>query len=344
MLEHNQPFISIIVPVYNAERSIRRCLDTILAQTYLNFELILVNDGTPDSSGEICDDYASTDSRIKVIHKENGGVSSARNMGLDVVKGEWIAFVDSDDWVRDRWLAEYVAEIEKNSDAGLIYQGVVRVKNGVEEVDNIPDNRTFIGKDLIFAYLDLGGKLDLFGLTCSKIYRADICNQNNFRFDSSLSFGEDFEFTLRFLQKIDKVSVIKAFNYVYIVDSDSSLSREYHSYDDLIYLADKIDLQLHLLSRKTDRTIAEMFNPVTHYRFRALKSLYRPFVSKTSLERRTIIKKFYSCYHSDLKRVDVYDGSEKLIVNILSLKSPMLIDLIYITIFRLKSKFEELFS
>ena len=95
----SNPLISIIVPVYNVEEFLPKCIDSILAQTYENLEIILVEDGTKDNSGQICDAYAEKDSRIKVIHKENGGLSSARNAGMDVARGEYFGFVDSDDWI-----------------------------------------------------------------------------------------------------------------------------------------------------------------------------------------------------------------------------------------------------
>lgn len=95
----NQPKISVIVPVYNAEKWLRRCVDSILAQTYTDFELLLVDDGSTDGSGAICDEYATLDARIRPFHKPNGGVSSARNLGLDNARGEWICFVDSDNWM-----------------------------------------------------------------------------------------------------------------------------------------------------------------------------------------------------------------------------------------------------
>ena len=92
-----KPLISVIVPVYNVESYLKVCVDSILAQTYENLEIILVDDGSKDSSGKMCDEYAEKDARIKVVHKKNGGVSSARNKGLDVASGEYIGFVDSDD-------------------------------------------------------------------------------------------------------------------------------------------------------------------------------------------------------------------------------------------------------
>ena len=94
-----QPTISIIVPVYNSEKYLDACIDSILSQSFRDFELILVDDGSKDSSAQICDEYASQDTRVRVIHKANGGVSAARNDGLDIAKGEYITFIDSDDWV-----------------------------------------------------------------------------------------------------------------------------------------------------------------------------------------------------------------------------------------------------
>ena len=90
----NNPAISIIIPVYNAEKYLRRCIDSVLSQSFTDFELILVDDGSTDSSPQICDEYASQDSRVKVIHKANGGVSAARNDGLDIAKGEYVTFIE----------------------------------------------------------------------------------------------------------------------------------------------------------------------------------------------------------------------------------------------------------
>ena len=95
----NFPKISVIVPVYNTEKYLHRCIDSVLAQTYKDFELLLIDDGSKDSSGAICDEYAARDSRVKVFHKENGGVSSARNAGLAIASGDWIMHLDGDDWI-----------------------------------------------------------------------------------------------------------------------------------------------------------------------------------------------------------------------------------------------------
>ena len=95
----NQPLISVIVPVYNVEKYLEKCVESILSQTYQNLEILLIDDSSKDNSGKLCDDFAKKDSRIRVIHKENGGLSDARNHGIDNSNGEWLTFIDSDDFI-----------------------------------------------------------------------------------------------------------------------------------------------------------------------------------------------------------------------------------------------------
>ena len=111
--------ISVIIPVYKAEEYLERCVDSVLAQTYSNLEIILVDDGSPDNSGQICDRYAEKDSRVKVIHKKNGGVSSARNAGLDVATGEFVAFVDSDDFIAPDMYEKLMVSLSSGSDLSM---------------------------------------------------------------------------------------------------------------------------------------------------------------------------------------------------------------------------------
>ncbi len=332
-----KPLISIIIPVYNTEKYISRCIDSILSQLYRNFELLLIDDGTPDRAGDICDDYARIDSRIKVFHKKNGGASSARNVGLENATGEWIAFADSDDWVKESWLLDYVSEIERYPNIGLVYQGFITLKDGVEHVGKTMEDRLFSERELSVAYKYLDGEVDLFGYTCSKIYRTDVFKQYNFRFDQRLSFCEDLELTLRFVQKIDSIAVINRFNYIYNHDSGVSLARRYHSYDALNSIADMVNTQLELLNRRTSGVVDNMFDTVIHYRFRALKSLYRPTVSRSAMERRRIIDLYLRCYYRELSMANIYNGAEKYIVKVLALRNVRLIDLIYRILFKIKA-------
>lgn len=128
--------ISIIIPVYNVERYLRECIDSIIAQTYKNLEIILVDDGSSDKSGEICDEYSKKDSRIKVIYKKNGGLSDARNVALDIAKGDYIGFIDSDDYIEKDMFQilynlaeEYNAEISSISFYKMLENKVISVRN-----------------------------------------------------------------------------------------------------------------------------------------------------------------------------------------------------------------------
>jgi glycosyltransferase involved in cell wall biosynthesis len=123
------PLISVVVPVYKVEQVLHYCIESILRQTYSNFELLLIDDGSPDKSGEICDEYAKKDKRVKVIHKKNEGVSIARNTGFDNAKGEYIVCVDSDDYVDERYLQDFIDVINEYPDAEMIWCGFTTVKD-----------------------------------------------------------------------------------------------------------------------------------------------------------------------------------------------------------------------
>lgn len=127
------PKISIIVPVYNVEKYLEKCVRSILAQTFTDFELILVDDGSPDSSGAMCDQFAEQDQRVKVIHKENGGLSDARNAGIEIATGEYLGFVDSDDYIADDMYELLYTNIVKE-DADLSICGIYDVYEGKEPI------------------------------------------------------------------------------------------------------------------------------------------------------------------------------------------------------------------
>ena len=131
MNEYNEKYklISVIVPIYKVEAYLRRGIDSILAQDYPNIEVILVDDGSPDNCGKICDEYAKKDKRIRVIHKPNGGLSYARNAGLDVAKGEYISFIDSDDSILPYMYSTMIKVIENNN-LDIVTCGVQRIKPG----------------------------------------------------------------------------------------------------------------------------------------------------------------------------------------------------------------------
>ena len=133
------PKLSVIVPVYNTEKYLRECIDSILAQTFTDFELILVDDGSTDSSGAICDEYAGKDPRIQVIHQENGGVTRARKAAMRVAKGSWVSFIDSDDWI-DSAMFDTMLEKSSTSEAQIVIcDAVLRFLNKSQIAASLPD-------------------------------------------------------------------------------------------------------------------------------------------------------------------------------------------------------------
>ena len=181
--------ISVIVPVYNSEQTLHRCIDSILGQTYRNFELLLINDGSKDRSGEICDEFARQDSRVKVFHKENGGVSSARNVGLDNARGDWVTFVDSDDWVGDTYLDNY--SIKDNNSIDLICQGYITTKPVFLYGNHSPkENGTYEYavkcNDRIQTVIPQMFKGRVIHFLWIMAFKRTIINQNNLRFDERL--------------------------------------------------------------------------------------------------------------------------------------------------------------
>lgn len=146
-----EPIISVIVPVYKAEKYLHKCVDSLLEQTFTDFEILLVDDGSPDKSGEICDEYAEKDSRIRVFHKENGGVSSARNLALDNAKGEFVMFLDSDDWLDNVCLDVCINTINDNVldvlQFGFMYVYDTYQVSKVKRYSSILDGNAFVNSN-----------------------------------------------------------------------------------------------------------------------------------------------------------------------------------------------------
>lgn len=214
--------ISIIVPVYNVEEKIEICLDSVLNQEFKDFELILVDDGSTDGSYKICEKYAKEDSRIVLIHKENGGASAARNEGLKVAKGKYISFLDSDDYVSPTSLKRMYEAI-KETDSQLVIGGYYFEKEGEMqenycELDDIRDNDEFKER---FPYL-----YEKFFINplWNKLFVRNLIKKE---FRTEMNLGEDLAFNLEYMKNIDKVAIVKNIGYHYIINKSGSLTSIY---------------------------------------------------------------------------------------------------------------------
>lgn len=217
---------SIIVPVYNTEKYLKNCLESILNQTFRDYELIVVNDGSKDSSAEICDYYAQLDDRIRVIHKENGGVSSARNCGINMAKGKYIWFVDSDDTIANNALQILSAAVKDNDDL-IVFNRLLEEKYHIKSFDD------FL-KVHYFSY-HLGFE------PWNKLYKREIIKLNNILFDTEEAIGEDLLFNISYYQYINNIKFISEKLYNYIVREDSAMTtRDDKRYIKQMRLFDKI--------------------------------------------------------------------------------------------------------
>ena len=208
------PKISVIVPVYKAEQYIRRCVDSILAQTFTDFELLLIDDGSPDNSGAICDEYAAKDSRVKVFHKENGGVSSARNLGLDNATGEWITFVDSDDWIVYDYLQLCISTSENNH---LDFLKFDLGGNYLKEQDSNQN----INKDNLIEVLTLNNFIKKsFNYSVTSFIKTTIIGK--LRFNELMKYAEDQLFIFQVLSNCNTCGYLHKRIYKYMINPNSA--------------------------------------------------------------------------------------------------------------------------
>ncbi|NHM29276.1 glycosyltransferase [Neobacillus terrae] len=220
-----KPIISIIIPVYNVEKYINRCIGSILAQTFSDFELILVNDGSTDKSGTICEYYAKEDSRIKVIHINNGGVSNARNTGIALAQGDYLMFCDSDDYVEINWCSELYESI-KQGEKTLPVSGirfVYQIRKQKEEIIKAFPKKDSFDKGNYFETYKKG----LSGSLCCKIYDRKIIAENSIFFDTNVNRGEDLLFNLTYMSHMDTFVTIPTITYNYVHSNEYSLMNGY---------------------------------------------------------------------------------------------------------------------
>lgn len=217
----NQIKVSVIVPLYNAENFAKRCIESVLLQSFSNYELILIDDGSKDNTGAICDQYAAKDNRIRVIHKKNGGVSSARNEGLNIAQGEWVTFLDADDWIEPNFLS-IVEESSDNSVDWIFGQWrTVWNKGRMNEINDQEKETEFKNWDDIKNIWNEIANVDICRCPWGKFFRRSIIEDNNLRFDQNLTYGEDTVFNYQFLTKIKGLKLSNTDNAHYIFHQTS---------------------------------------------------------------------------------------------------------------------------
>ena len=225
-----QDKISVIIPVYKVENELKRCVDSVLNQTYKNLEILLIDDGSPDNCPKMCDEYAEIDSRIRVIHKENGGLSDARNAGLEVAQGEYIAFIDSDDWVEDDYIEIlYTNAIKEKADISII--GFTMVWDG-GKIRRFSRDEEYYVFDREQAIRELLIQSKFFCMVCQKLYKAYIFQ--NIRFPVGKLY-EDVAISMPTFLKAKKVVVSGKTKYNYYQRKTSIVNSKFNE-EKLYYL------------------------------------------------------------------------------------------------------------
>lgn len=255
------PEISIIVPVYNAERFLEKCVDSILAQTFSDFELILVNDGSKDASAAICNRYAQADHRIKVIHQENKGVSVTRNTGIEQAAGRYLGFVDADDWIAEDMFAQMLTQAHTTQSDVVMCDAWTLYDNGQRELDTITQLET----DCVLNRYTLTAQLlpDFAGSACRCIYKTDMIRKYGIRFPVGLKFSEDRVFNIYAMGYANQVSYIKKPLYMRYVNLTSCVHRFHPDYFEHALLA----------AEQTEKAVAEAWDNKEEYQTAYLKHL-----------------------------------------------------------------------
>ena len=226
------PKLSIIVPIYNTGIYLHKCLKSVLSQTLDDFELILIDDGSKDESGKICDEYAQKDSRVRVIHKENQGVSIARNTGIKEAKGEYIGFIDSDDWIdKDMYKKMYSKALEHNADI-VICDAKTVYDNKVDELDTINS----LAESIMLKKSDVSPKIlkEIAGSTWRCVYKRDIIIDNEILFPEGMPLSEDRVFNILAMGYSNSIYYIKEAFYNRYIREGSAVNKYYENMLDIV--------------------------------------------------------------------------------------------------------------
>lgn len=334
------PLFSIIVPVFNSENYLHKCIDSLLAQTYADFELLLIDDGSTDRSGEICDEYAEKDLRIKVFHTSNKGVSTARNLGLSLARGKYINFVDSDDWVKPDYLEKYVdARVEYDYD--IVFSEMFRVlDNGSQRVQPLKEFSARGKNDLSVAFAHLL-EYNEFGYACNKSFKRELIISHNLSFNKLFKLYEDAVFAAHYCLYINSIKIIPSTLYYYRIVT-TGLTKTGSNYENY-HLATRTGCQaLVALAKKQQSDLLYEAVGLFCQKWERAAILYMYLHGKNISrgERLNYLKEFQYRLFSQQQSVSEVKGLYKFVVIGMNLKNDKMLDLyfsLFSFIYRLKT-------
>lgn len=339
------PKVSVIVPVYNSEKYLQHCINSIINQSFTDFELILINDGSKDNSKEICDRNAEADKRIKVVHQKNSGVSYARNVGIEIASGDYICFIDSDDWVEK----DYLLKLYEKAD---LYDLIILTNISYDYPNychqrcpnystDVYSRNNFVNFFLENDFFTIGD-----GGCCSKLFKKSIINKNVQRFILNNAAYEDTLFTYEYITKCKTIQIVYGPHYHYVNRTVKSLSKIKHPYQNYLDSGLKgIELTESLINDSpipvnysfNVKGITKFLNIFNYSIF----SLYSSYNKVNKIERLEIIyyiKKINDLYKKYYKSMNL---KYNIINGILCLKNKELIDRLFIILFSTTKKIKK---
>ena len=285
------PIISVIIPVYNAEEYLNACLKSLQDQSFTAFEVWLINDGSKDQSGIICDTYQAQDSRFHVIHKPNGGVSSARNMGLKMAKGKWICFVDSDDTVEKDYLQILHQAVGEQKEV-LILQGFNTIQPDGGKKPRLFKNYLYTATEIYKTFQDTN--LNRCGFPFGKLYNKRIIDSYQIEFNEQIHYAEDVMFMLTYLCHVSAIQTVAGAQYNYFVRNNASLSQRIFSFESEYTCYQTYLKQIQVLEKRfflSEESTKNAKNVISEYLIRrSIGSLYQASTRKPQTERIKILK------------------------------------------------------
>ena len=281
--------ISVIVPIYNTGKYLNRCIDSILAQTFTDFELLLIDDGSTDNSGVICDEYAANDTRVKVFHKENGGVSRARNLGIDSAQGEYLSFIDSDDYIRPTMYEELI-KIAGKFNVDLVCSDIEQ--NGKVLLNKTPSLRKIDKQeihDTVLPYFTFNDTLGT-GAYTTMLIRRSVLNENKVRFYEDFAFQEDTMFMINVYANISSMYYLPKTFYEYTTHP-SGLYSAYRKGDGSNFVKAR-KIMLSLIEKYNIPVNIKNFN--VGYLYNISWFVYRTLRLKEKKEKKSLIKEVFT--------------------------------------------------
>lgn len=337
--------LSIVIPVYNAYPYLENCIESILNQKFEDFELLLINDGSTDSSLDICRKYECKDKRIRVFDKANSGVSDTRNYGINEIKGDYVLFVDGDDWIEHNTLEALFEVVDYNNPDLIIFGISIDVENetGINSTLNSYKRSSWRTKTEIKGNVYNLFEQALINSSCNKLYKSEVLLNNNIRFKNSF-VGEDTEFNLDYLHFIDHIEVLNHCFYHYIkrIEGNSVTSGFYEDYFSRYIEVHKKMKNFFTLNNKLDSDIEQILlnTMVSQY----LGVIFKVFKSKNSwIDKKTFLNSGINnqLVRDSLLHARVTSFKEKMFRLLIANKFYLISNYIYILITKKGKKFYE---